>query len=512
MILASVPGMAAKTKAKPKESKMPVMLVLGSAAAGNSGVSDPLAFSTVVDKLKASGLLDVMLFNRDLPSVQEAVKDGRIASDMLEKPAEDKAGLQIGKGMGADYVLRIKAGTEPDYDVMGKEKNLAGMKMQIDADLYDLNTGKKSTCQAGSRIMEAPMLRQEAARDAASYTAGDDVAVQVIQLIFGATAVLNMRRAEQQSAAAAQSSGAVRDIASEYKQAIGAANEYGAKKDIPNQIVALRSAINLRPGEIEPRLTLASLYAVLGMNREATDEYNGVLLFNPGNTVALNKLSSLYASSGDAAGALADYEDMARMNPNDPKIRISLGDLYWNLGRIDDAEKAYLKAVSLDSSNSTSHERLAKLYGAKKKYDESLDQLFRSKIAQLDKNPDANAQYDCVSAIAQTEINSIVDRISSSEEQFVKGVLPREGYYQECKDDQAILDAVDRFISARATPAAVKSAHSHLVLSLALLSQANASELAYLETEKQHYSGEAGTLRAESKAEMAKYAKALGNT
>jgi tetratricopeptide (TPR) repeat protein len=508
MILASVPALAARHKPKPQDTHTPVILVLGAAAAGNSGGSDPQTFSMLIDQLKSSGRLIVMPYAPDLPAVKQAVQRNLITQGLLDKGVDEKSGVAIGKAIGADYLLNVVAGIASDYETLGNETEQVGKKMQINADLFYLKTGKKSVYQVGSRIADIRLVKSDTARDNAACTASSGVATQIISDLFGAAAALSLRPPHEES----PSNNAVRDLAAEYKQAMNAAGECAARSDVPSQIVALRSAINLQPANLEPRLKIVALYSDLGMTREAIDECRGALLFNPDNTEIFNRLSDLYASSGKLAKAADDYAEMVRLNPGNADIRLCLGDVYWNLGRIDDAEKAYVEAGKLSTGSSAPHDRLAKLYIAKKKYDQALDQMLQSKLIADASNPDASAQYSAEVEVAQTQIGIITNRLSTSDDEYAHEKLAREGYYQECKDDQAFLDALDKFIAGRPVPQNMKTTHSHLVLALALLSQANSSEQEFLETEKQHYSEEAGSLRAESKAELATFVKALGKS
>jgi Tfp pilus assembly protein PilF len=92
----------------------------------------------------------------------------------------------------------------------------------------------------------------------------------------------------------------------------------------------------------------AHAYAELGLHPEAIEEYRKALALNPDRVDLRTRLGVALRSDGDLAGARAELESAAASAPEYSPARVALGLTYFRLGRRDDAEAAWKKALTLD--------------------------------------------------------------------------------------------------------------------------------------------------------------------
>jgi len=76
--------------------------------------------------------------------------------------------------------------------------------------------------------------------------------------------------------------------------------------------------------------------------------------------------------SGNYQGALLEFRKSEATNPDDARVYNALGLVNASLGRTDEAEKAYLKALRLKSDYSDVHLNLGVLYANQNRCDEAI--------------------------------------------------------------------------------------------------------------------------------------------
>jgi len=220
-------------------------------------------------------------------------------------------------------------------------------------------------------------------------------------------------------------------------------------------------------------------------------------------------LADLYSMNGNIKAAITESDEVVRLDPQNADIRITLGDLDWNLGKIDDAEKMYSEASQVDAKNPLPHDRLQKLYTAKKKYGPALEHMLQAKILKASGEPDDAARYQGVAGILQSEFTLVAGILESTRAEYARDKITRDDYYRECKEAAARIDALAGFLSTQTAPAQFKEANKHGVLAVNLLAQAAGYTVSYLETEKQHYIDESDVQATEAKTELTLFSNAL---
>lgn len=233
------------------------------------------------------------------------------------------------------------------------------------------------------------------------------------------------------------------------------------------------------------------------------------LLFDKSNASLLTTLVQYYIAMGDLEEAAADCQKILQLEPQNVKVRISLGDIYWNQGKVDEAAKSYEEATKLDPKDPLPHEKLYKLYAAKRMHSQALEHLFRAKeVAQNGELTDTE-RYKILARILEERFNVLIEKLKIASEDYSRQKLSREDYYQECKDADAEAEGLATFISGQKSPDNLKDVHSRAVFAVSLLAQATSNLVLYLETERKQYLDQASVLQDEAKAEIAAFVGAV---
>lgn len=87
-------------------------------------------------------------------------------------------------------------------------------------------------------------------------------------------------------------------------------------------------------------------------------------------------LSKIYMEDHNYGDTVPLLENAARLDPNNAEIQLTLGVAYRGVNRLDDAEKAYRKALSLDPADPAPHFNLGVLIGDyRKDYDGAVNEF-----------------------------------------------------------------------------------------------------------------------------------------
>jgi tetratricopeptide (TPR) repeat protein len=96
---------------------------------------------------------------------------------------------------------------------------------------------------------------------------------------------------------------------------------------------------------------------------------------------ALVYLSKIYMEDHNFSDTIPLLENAARLDPTNADIQLTLGVAYRGMGRLEDAETAYRRALSLDPANPAPHFNLAVLVGDYRKNYEGAISEFTQYIA-----------------------------------------------------------------------------------------------------------------------------------
>lgn len=488
--------------------KLPVLLVFVGQVGHDPVAIDQKIADQVVERFVALGNTEVLAYNPDLPSLRLAVARKKLTQEIVDKPSDSGSVAKIVAATGVDYALRIEAAVKDGQATVALE-----MFRHRDKGHW-VKMGAGAVPQGPGA--EGSMARKNAVANAISsafsqitiQAFGQDVADKAGSAMESVAAKERVAQTEKPAEAKpAQPQPETRNIAEEYKKAVALADGCIAGKDLPGAVMALRSAINLDPMNPAPRGKLAAVYVSLGLTPLAIDEYRRAIAVSPNDVGIRTRLAQLLSENGMLDEASSELGAATRLDPKNVQSLLELGDLYWNQSKVDEATKAYESAASLEPANPLPHEKLYKLNLARRMYKPAIEQLILSKEAAGGVSADPASKYKALAEVAQDEFDAVLGKLISSRADFDAGKMPREDFYQECRDFAARSDALSAYLTAQSVPDASRKVYSHAVLAASLLAQASSNMVSFFETEKDHYLEQASILQKEAKTEYDTFAK-----
>jgi tetratricopeptide (TPR) repeat protein len=130
---------------------------------------------------------------------------------------------------------------------------------------------------------------------------------------------------------------------------------------------------------IGAHLNLAYLYLLKGMPEKTALELNEVLRLDPENADASYKLAWLLLSQARLDECINFIEKVKQSRPLTVPMLIVLGDAHLKKGNVDEAEKAYLAAISEQSQNADALLGLARVSQSRGNLNAALEYLQRAK-------------------------------------------------------------------------------------------------------------------------------------
>jgi len=471
-------------------------------AEGNSEVS-----ATVIEQLRNSGKFDILTFNPDLPTISRAVMEKKIPSDAVRNPSDAEKATLIARALGAQYAVRVQG-------------SVSGSTAKVTLELSKIPDGRWITT-AESEIAGGEGPRAAANRINAISTAASSAVSQLFIEAFGGlpepSPAVEAPPAAPDTPSPAPSAPEspktvettpVRDITAQHNDIIRKADSYAAKGDLRNAVIELKRAVNLEPDKLETRVRLAKSYADLGMTAEAVSECKRALLFDKDSTPVYALLAKLYTASGSLEDAAEQYNQVIRADPKNVQARLSLGDINWNLAKMDESAAAYEAAADADPKNPAPHDRLQRLYAARKMYPQAFEHLVESRSLAA-KAQDSSEKYGVIAEATQDEFNLVLGKLDTGRTDYDRGKITREEYYKDCQDAASRIEALADFLSKQTAPREYKDLHPRGVLAASLLSQATGYLVSYFETEQKHYLDDADLLKSEAKTEMNNFVAGL---
>jgi hypothetical protein len=483
---------------------LPIVVVFGGPVGDNKTPSDGTIVGAAYGFIQTMARTNAMMFSGEIPAVNRAVMEKRLASDVLEKPVEMKDAVDIARILKADYALCVKG-------------SVSGKKVDVNMDLLSVKGGSWHSW-AGSEIAQVPGTSFQVNRNNAIITATSAAVSEIIIKAFGQSALqdVSVKPGAYDASSGGGDAGAVkpsggvsRDIGPEYTQLVKQADKYLAKGDTVNAILAMRAAINVDPLNVNPRLRLAGMYMDAGMAPQSIDECNRALAFHPDNLALHNMLAKAYLSTGALAKAQEECNTITKLDPKDSSVRINLGDISWNLGKPDDAARYYQDAAALDPRDATPHDRLHKYFLARKQYSEALYHLVQYRGLKTGRDLNDKEKYAVVAQVVQDEMSEILGKLKDDRTDFLKSAIVKDDYASECKDADARVDALCTLLDKQSVPDVYRSANAHAVQAASLLSQATGDLLQYFKLDQPHFMDDSDLLLSEAGNERDEYARAL---
>lgn len=158
------------------------------------------------------------------------------------------------------------------------------------------------------------------------------------------------------------------------------AARYRQSGDVTNTVLALRKAVNERPGDSNLRRQLIQAYQTRRMPDMARSEALRALQFDPSNSTLFRLYGEVLMTQGDLQGAMQAFRDGVRANPDDITCQVALGDAYLADNRYPDALAIYTDSAKKEPKSPLPHRRLARAYAARAATDPA---LYASSAAEM---------------------------------------------------------------------------------------------------------------------------------
>lgn len=184
------------------------------------------------------------------------------------------------------------------------------------------------------------------------------------------------------------------------RNTIAAAEAFVQVEDFPTATTLIKSAITVKPDEIDLQFELGSIYERSGDRKAAEATFVKVLETNPDHAPSLNYLGYMWAEGGvnlDRA-----HEMLTRavgQEPTNGAYVDSLGWVYFQLGNLELAEKYLTDAVQLLPRDATVHEHLGDVFAKRG----DMERALRAYRTALDLDPQAKDVEKLRSKIAEIE-------------------------------------------------------------------------------------------------------------
>ncbi len=482
------------------EDKAPVVLILPGTVGASGAISDLDAVEAVRMYVVGLGKVEVVAFDPDNPTIARYIMERKFGDDALLKIAEPATAKEIAGLLAADYLLTVHCEAAGDAvrlalrltRTSGQGTWIAGAESAIasvDGPQRDLSRKNAISTAASSAVSQLNLEAFSKVKPKVTPAPATEGPVSAVPVITPAEPVV------------------ARDLVAEYTAHMNAAEQYILRKDMLNAIYELRQAVDIEPKTVSIRLKLADAYSAAGMEDRAADELQRAMLFASDDPSIHSTLGQFYLSTGSLQKAAEQFLEAARLDPDNVDVRVILGNILWNQNKLDEAAIAFEEAARMDPANPAPHDRLHKLYLARKNYPLAVEHLVAGRAGG--KELDAAARYRIVGEFIGAQLTGILGKLEESWKEYQAQEISRETYYADCKDRGARIEEIAAFLATQTAPDGLKGAHAHALLSASLLSQSSGTLISYLETDKQQYSEEAALFREEAATELDEFVKAL---
>lgn len=124
--------------------------------------------------------------------------------------------------------------------------------------------------------------------------------------------------------------------------------------------------------QVSNLLYLARNYEQSGDFSKAVESYKKVLQIDPQNYKAMNKIAALFIKMNLWNESLGYLKNSLKLKDNYVPSLINLGIVYAKTGKDSEAERSFLRAISLDEDNHSAIFNIAVLYENQGAYDKAL--------------------------------------------------------------------------------------------------------------------------------------------
>lgn len=141
-----------------------------------------------------------------------------------------------------------------------------------------------------------------------------------------------------------------------------------------NGITLFEYVVEMHPNDLSFNYNLGNAYMAAGRTDEAIGAYQASVRCDPRNPAASdpwNNMGVAYAQKKMLREAISAGQAAAALNPSSSVVKKNLGNSYMLAGDLAGAERQFLSALQLNSSDAEAHNFLGMLYLRKRDYDKA---------------------------------------------------------------------------------------------------------------------------------------------
>jgi tetratricopeptide (TPR) repeat protein len=151
---------------------------------------------------------------------------------------------------------------------------------------------------------------------------------------------------------------------------------YSELEQHDNAANAFQNAVRLEPDNADNHCSLATSYLMLNKPTEAMHSAKEALRLNPNSADAYLHLGcALHYDSGTFAEAAAAYQKALQLQADQFIALGNLGAVSLQMGRLEEAQDALIRAVNINPNDSKLHALLGQVYLRLNKQDKALSEL-----------------------------------------------------------------------------------------------------------------------------------------
>lgn len=180
-------------------------------------------------------------------------------------------------------------------------------------------------------------------------------------------------------------------------------NPYNDREHVSFSKINLIIANSLITATTSGELSLKNRQTATQAVQQAIAEGKNAVALNDQKALNWENLADIYRTiiplaQGAESWAISSYQQAIALDPQNPRIRIGIGGVYYLLGRLDDAQNAFSKAILLKPDYANAYYNLAWTYNKQGKYDKAIETMEKV-LARL---PAGSESYNQVQRDLQT--------------------------------------------------------------------------------------------------------------
>ena len=490
----------------------PVVVVFASVP--GEGVDKALADSAtkaLSNYLRDTHQVDVLLFDRESPTVLRAIMDKSLTADQVAGYASRQERMLVAKALSYEYAA-------------SSEVAIKNGIVEVEVWLAKSNGAKKEQWKALGQSSVGGGTG-DLSYDNAMQSATSAAVVSVSRQAFLGQPAIDDKPATPEDTTAIGAELIPPPAPPTAGDYAGQAQDSLKSGNIALAIQQYQQAVNADPTNPSLRIKLAEAYAHRAMYNEAASELDKAAQMDADQdqlAAARSQIADLRAGMSPASSPKAvDSQpkssvvktpppsgstraaDASKDDSKSALAKLRAGDDLWRSAKVDEAAEAYKEAIKLNPADWRAYERLALVNMSMSLYSEARKAV--EQLQTIQPKPPAkamSARYDLFIKVFKQSFAGLLKQYERDADDYRTMRISRESYYTGAKGIGYRVEMMARFLDELSVPEDKKSVNLHLSLACGLASQAASSLQDYLESNNETSKSNADTFISQAKKEL----------